>query len=881
MGCDAERESSLDLSTMAHDDTVPSRGSDGRLGNIRSAREQVEAALLRRQLLGAVGSGELPGRDVPGYTIEREIHRGGQGTVFLAVQVSTGRRVAIKILNRMSSARSRAAGFARFEREVEALSVLKHANVVTIHDCGRDRDHVYLVMDYVDGKPLDEYLHDRPIEEVLGLFARVCDGVNAAHLRGVIHRDLKPANILVDERGEPRVLDFGLAKLAGDPSAAGPPERAMTATGEFVGSLPWASPEQAEGRTDDLDIRTDVYSLGVVLYQVLTGQFPYPVTGRISDVVRHIAQTDPARPSTINRKVDRELEIILLKCLAKEPERRYQSAGDLARDIRRLLAGQPIEARRDSLAYVMTKQLTRYRAVAAGAGVILLVVVIALVVSLSLWRKAARQGVIALQSAAEATESAKRADEEADQARAVVEFMRGVLTSVEPERRGADVRLIQVLSEASASASQRLGGHPLQEAEVRDLLGQIYYKLSMWPESRAQFARASELWSSGAGPDDRRTLASRLDLMRTFLNLAQTWDAEALLKDLTPRLERVVGAEHPLSLEAQRGVAMTLLLHGHGEEAERILLGLRGHPNLAGDDVAQVRILGSLIAVYTSRLNTEDDARRQATLSLAEPLALEWIERSTRVSGAQSVSTLQALVKWADITSGLGRFEEAAAACRRILDGSAERLGECHTIRTSAMYILAEASAKLGEVQEPADLFLRAIECSRAQNDPRSPLFLGVLNDALKYLDRAERAEDGERVARELASRLREIGAEHGDIAHMAEMYVAAFVSMRGGFAEAETLFAALLERVGKIPDERVRARLYALYANHLTRRGEYARAEESLGRAAAELGDIRRGTWDPYPDDVIVTYIALYKAWGKPERIAEYEMLRSQTRPR
>src|SRR5262249_48569959 len=163
------------------------------------------------------------------------------------------------------------------------------------------------------------------------LFAKICDGVNAAHLRGVIHRDLKPGNILVDDRGEPHVLDFGLAKLTQDADGTSATQ-VMTTTGQFVGSLPWTSPEQAEGRTESLDIRTDVYSLGVVLYQLLTGRFPYPVSGPIREVVHHIANTNPIRPSTIQRLIDRELETILLKCLAKAPDRRYQSAGELARD---------------------------------------------------------------------------------------------------------------------------------------------------------------------------------------------------------------------------------------------------------------------------------------------------------------------------------------------------------------------------------------------------------------------------------------------------------------------------------------------------------------------------------------------------------------------
>ncbi|HWL94811.1 MAG TPA: serine/threonine-protein kinase [Phycisphaerae bacterium] len=297
-----------------------------------------------------------------GYRLVREIHRGGQGVVFEAIQESTDRVVAIKVLRQGPFADR--TELTRFEREIHVLSRLNHPNIVTIHDCSLSAGHSFLVMDYVRGRGLDQYLvdADHSREESLQLFMKICDAVHAAHLRGIIHRDLKPGNIRIDEAGEPHVLDFGLAKLTGANADDSSPQT-MTLTGQFVGSMPWASPEQVTGQTNEIDLRTDVYSLGVILYQLLTGAFPYPVTGKARDVQDRIVNAPPMRPSSVRSvtgRIDGDLDTIVLKCLAKQPDRRYQSAGELAQDLRHFLAGEPIEAKRDSFVYVLRKQISRH-----------------------------------------------------------------------------------------------------------------------------------------------------------------------------------------------------------------------------------------------------------------------------------------------------------------------------------------------------------------------------------------------------------------------------------------------------------------------------------------------------------------------------------------
>jgi len=352
---------------------------------IQAARRQAEEARQPGDLTATspAGSSDVdptapPPDSFTGYEIVREIHRGGQGVVYRAIHKGTKRKVAIKVMHEGPFASPR--DTARFEREVQILGQLNHPHIVAIHDSGSATSgNFYYVMDYIPGHPLDVYMagRDHSVEETLGLFAKICDAVNAAHLHGVIHRDLKPGNIRIDPDGEPHILDFGLAKtMLGETTDESRPQ-IMTMTGQFIGSLPWASPEQAGGISSKIDIRTDVYSLGVILYQMLTGRFPYEVVGNMRDVLDNILKTEPAKPSTVRRRINNEVETIVLSALAKEPERRYQSAGNFAEDVRRFLLGEPIRAKGDSALYVLRKRLRPY-ATRIAVGTLLVVIVVGL-----------------------------------------------------------------------------------------------------------------------------------------------------------------------------------------------------------------------------------------------------------------------------------------------------------------------------------------------------------------------------------------------------------------------------------------------------------------------------------------------------------------------
>ncbi|MBU0637763.1 MAG: protein kinase [Planctomycetes bacterium] len=373
---------------------------------------------------------------ISGYSLHDEIHRGGQGIVYRATQLGTKRRVALKVLLEGPFAGETARR--RFEREVELAASLRHPSIVAILDSGISLGRYYFAMEYIEGLRLDRYLAQvrPPLRETMGLLARVCAAVNFAHQRGVIHRDLKPSNILVDAEGEPHVLDFGLAKQARRVEGDETTVAMLSVTGQVLGTLAYMSPEQAAG-SQDVDVRSDVYSLGVIFYEALLGHPPYSVTGPMGEVLTRIAHDDPIRPrsrrsdSRFGQEVDDELETILLKALEKDPARRYQSAGNLERDLRCYLAGEPIEAKRASGLYMFKKTLMRYRWQAGAAGLVLVMLVGFLIAFAVLYRSESY--------ARAAAETARtRANEGARAAALAEESERAARERAEVSRRAAE-----------------------------------------------------------------------------------------------------------------------------------------------------------------------------------------------------------------------------------------------------------------------------------------------------------------------------------------------------------------------------------------------------------------------------------------------------------
>lgn len=668
----------------------------------KTDRELVAAALRAarpRSDTPGMGDEPLPAPETfPGYEIVREIHRGGQGVVYQAIQKATKRRVALKVLHGGPFAGSK--GRARFEREVAILAQLDHPNIVSILDSGTAGGQSFYVMDYVSGQTLDAWMagDPRPVPEVLALFTKICEAVNAAHLKGITHRDVKPSNIRIDHSGEPHILDFGLAKvLAGEVTDETQPQM-MSMTGQFIGSLPWASPEQAEGVPGKVDLRTDVYSLGVVLYQLLTGgKFPYEVAGNMRDVMDHILRTAPARPSTIRHQINDEVETIVLKALQKERERRYQSAGELARDIRRYLAGEPIEAMRDSGWYVIRTTLRRYKAQSVAAGVLLLLLVAFAISSNALYQRAESKRLVA--EAALVARDRAVAEKEAERARAetLAASYKRVTDAGRALRRSAFVdyarRIDNLVGATGAKESLLKGAIEYLEA-LRAELSQEPAYLDELAEAYENVARLqSGLYLPRVGGESEGAANLRAALAIRESRLAASPDDPALNTAVARLMLQVSTAERV----AQRFDEAVRLAEGALRTAERGVAA-------AGNASAEVR-------------RRAEDARLDAMLTLGE-LSV----RRARDERGRDVNRAQQL-----ILEGEARYDEVGDVFRRRLDAdpndadAARLVVVCQDKVSQSRLMLADV------LSEEAKTLARA-------GDPEAPR---RLDDALRAYDDA------------------------------------------------------------------------------------------------------------------------------------------------
>jgi tRNA A-37 threonylcarbamoyl transferase component Bud32/tetratricopeptide (TPR) repeat protein len=527
----------------------------------------IDAALRE---IDAIPQVAAPVESIDGYQLLSEIHRGAQGVVYRAVQESTGQHVAIKVMREGPHAGE--VNRARFEREIQILAQLQHPNIVSILDTGSSAGSFFFVMDYINGQPLDVYIagDTRSIAETLDLFVKICGAIHAAHVRGVIHRDIKPGNILIDERGEPHVLDFGLAKVEEEDDST-----MMTMTGQFVGSIPWSSPEQADSPSL-VDVRSDVYALGVILFQMLTGKFPYDVTGNLREVLDRICNASPASPRALRREIDDELETILFMCLAKDADRRYQTSGELARDVESYLAGDPIQAKRDSTWYLLCKQFKRHRLAMGVAAAFVLVVTAGFIVSFTYWQKAERNRQIAEKALSGAERLNTFFEELFESAPFPVDTAHFIAQGQVP-RAPQPPTLVDLLDRARHDVEVEFADAPQIEAKARNTIGTSLMKLARFEEARDEFALALDLNRAEFGESHPETLETAGLLANSFVYSGDATKAEEVLRPLVVRMEKVLGEDEAPTLRARSALGYVVATQGRVEEGKQILLSVKSH----------------------------------------------------------------------------------------------------------------------------------------------------------------------------------------------------------------------------------------------------------------------------------------------------------------
>ena len=827
---------------------------------------------------------------IPGYDIIREIHRGGQGVVYQAIQKSTKRKVAVKVL--LEGPYASPLAKRRFEREIELVASLKHVNIISIFHSGLTHDgRQFCVMDYVRGVPIHQFCRDKDLtlEDVLKLFAAVCDAVNYAHQKGVIHRDLKPSNILVDSDGAPKVLDFGLAKMVG-----GPEQTLVSMTGQVVGTLPYMSPEQTRGNPEEIDIRTDVYALGVVLYEMLTGHYPYPVVGQMAEVLKHIVESPPTPPSRswksdsgVTKRsskrlragacpIDDEVQTIVLRTLAKERDRRYQSAGELAKDIGHYLAGEPIEAKRDSGWYVLRKNLRRYKAPVAVTVAFVGLVTAALVVSVSLWRQAERDRSDAVAARDEQGRERRRAEKQRDKAEAIREFVTNALVSSDPNRGGAQGFQVTDAMEQAVELLDAgdLKDQPETDAALRLTISRILDGNARPEEAMRLAERAMEIYRDlhpGDHPDVALSLSS---VAISMAHLGRLADALSRSEAALEMYQRLFEGDDPHVATCLSNVGRYLQLVGRAGEAlpkheaaleMRLRLSDRDSPAIAatlGKMALCLHSLGRLNealpkfeAALEMRLRLFDDDHPVVAVGLggvasclsslgrydeALPKYQAALEMNQRLFEGDHPAVWQSLNNVTVCLVNLGRLNEALPKYQAALE-MAQRLFEGdHPDVAFSLTNLAKCLDKLGRSAEALPKFEAGLEMAQRlfEGDHPSVAFnLDAVAGCLRALGRSGDALPKFEAALEMRQRLFE--GDHPDVAQSLSN-VAYCLRLLGRLAEALPMFETALE---------IRQRLYS---------GDHPGAALDLNNVASCLRSLGR------PDEALPKYQAAHQMYRR-----------------
>lgn len=813
----------------------------------------------------------LPSKVGP-YRILSKIGEGGMGIVYRAQQENPNRTVALKVIRPGAVPRSL---LKRFALEANVLGRLQHVGIAQIFEAGTavSSDHgagtqPFLAMEYIDGSPITDYVVANRLtpHQCLDLFARVCDAAQHAHDHGIIHRDLKPGNVLVDRSGQPKVLDFGVARATDSDIQA---TTLHTDIGQLIGTIPYMSPEQVTGDALALDTRSDIYSLGVLLYRLLAGRLPYDLVKQtIPQALRTIQTVEPERLSTFNTIFRGDIETIVGKALEKSPEARYQSAGALGDDIRRYLRHEPIVARSASTIYQLRKFARRHKGLVTSVTIVFAVLVVGVVVSSSQWVRAVRAERLAqdrLREALSATALAEQrrieAEHQGDVARAVNDFLNdgllaGVDPSITPDR---EITMREVLETAAAKVDGAFDGQPLVEASVRTTIGRTMQSLGLYDASEPHLQRAVALSRAARGDEDGGTLRAMALLAYGYERQGKYDEAEALFLTTLPLQQHVLGKDHAETLATANNLGALYLSQGRYDEAERFYVeNLEASLRVLGEkNVDTIQAMHNLGAAYAAQ---GDFARSTSLLDRA-------LQTQRSVFGEEHPGTLAALHNILNLLFHQGRYDEAEAVLVEMLPMKRRVLGPDHPDTLRAVNDLATVYTNQDQRDKALPLQREALEIQRRTLGEDHPDTLRSMNTlAGIYLLNENYAEAEPLYVTSLAARRRLLGDDHIETA-VSLATLGALYNKQQRYAEAEPLIEEALRAARRmLPPSHYYIGAFLRYHGHcLSGQHRYRSAETALQESYRILSK-SFGNAHAQTQGSVRLLRSLYESWHEAE---------------
>ncbi len=778
-------------------------------------------------------SGDKPPERIGPYKILGVLGEGGMGIVYLAEQEKPiHRRVALKIIKLGMDTKQ---VIARFETEREALALMNHPNVAKVFDAGAtETGRPYFAMEYVAGIPITDYCdkHRLSTDERLRLFMEVCQAVQHAHQKGIIHRDIKPSNVLVsvqDEKLVPKVIDFGVAKATQQRLT----ERTLfTEQGQLIGTPGYMSPEQAEMTALDIDTRTDIYSLGVVLYELLVGALPFDtktlLQGGFAEIQRIIREVEPPKPSTklsslgadsttiaqkrrtelrtLARQIRGDLDWIVMKCLEKDRTRRYDTANSLALEIGRYLNSEPILAGPPSTTYRMRKFVRRNKGQVFAAASILIVLLAGL--------GGTSFGLVQARRERAAAEQARN---ESD---TVTQFLSDTIASADPGKEGKDVTVREVIDRAAQTIGEKFKDKPLIEARLRHTIGGTYCSLGLYSSAEAHAAEAAAVYRRTKGDQDPATLAAMENLADALSNQGRYAEAEELDRRTLEVRRHVLGEEHPDTLRSMNDLAVDLFTQGHHAKAEelnrRTLEVLR---RVLGEEHPDtLKSINSLTAILSL----------QGRYAEAEELYRKTLEVRRRVLGEEHPDTLISMNNLASVLGNQARYAEAEELFRKTLEVQRRVLGDEHPDTLASIGNLALTLDSQARHSEAEELHRKTLEIQRRVLGGGHRDVLWSMNNLAESLENQGRYVEAEVLYRKTLEIQRDVlGEEHPD-ALLSMGNLGNVLSSQGRYHESEELYRKTLEIMRRVLGDKhpfVAESLYGLAAA-LEKMGRFADAE-------------------------------------------------------